>query len=168
MLYTTELDIGLFLKLVLMQLTLGWFFNYVVKHGGWRLKNLRKENLHSIFHGFLPTKSFFVIIISDNVYFIHSYRNLKEKTEIQIPNTWYTWYLPWWHVMSLWSAWHAATSRDTSQRHTGCRNPHCRLAHYITLHYITLHYITLHYITAQIVPSAGQCTGSKRALFLHN
>ena len=121
----------------------------------------------------LSTKSFFVNIISDNVYFIHSYRNLKEKTEIQISTGWYTWYLPWWHVMSLWSAWHAATSRDTSQRHTGCRNPRCRLAHHITLHYITshyftLHYITLHYITAQIVPSAGQCTGSKRALFLHN
>ena len=44
--------------------------------------------------------------------------------------------------MSLWSAWHAATSHDTSQRHTGCRNPRCRLAHYITLHYITSHYIT--------------------------
>ena len=51
--------------------------------------------------------------------------------------------------MSLWSAWHAATSRDMSQRHTGCRNPRCRLAHYITLHYITLLHITLHYITSQ-------------------
>ena len=51
--------------------------------------------------------------------------------------------------MSLWSAWHAATSRDTSQRHRVTRGVATLAADWpITLH-ITLHYLTLHFITPQ-------------------